>query len=288
MPPSQPILRFAPSPNGHLHLGHAYSALFTAYWAQRLGGTFLLRIEDIDTARCRPEFTAAIFDDLHWLGLDWPEPVMVQSGRFPVYEAAARQLDRMGLLYPCFCTRRDIARNADGRTDPDGAPVYPGTCRHLSGHDVRARLDAGTPHQLRLKTDVALARTGSLAIAETMPTPDMPARQRPADPARWGDVVLVRKDTPTSYHLAVVVDDAAQGVTHVTRGRDLEAATDIHRLLQALLGLKSPLYCHHGLITDEADDKLAKSRGSTSLGDLRAAGVTAGEIRERLGFAEDW
>jgi len=283
-----PILRFAPSPNGRLHLGHAFSALFTARAAAALGGTMRLRVEDIDPARSKPEFDAAIIDDLHWLGLTWPAPVLHQSARFSAYAAAADRLREMGLLYLCFCTRSEVAARATGR-DPDGAPLYPGTCRSLTPGDIEARLARGERPQWRLDMAAALTAAGPLAIAEA-PAAGIDARwdqlaSRPAAPGRWGDVVLVRKDTPTSYHLSVVVDDAFEKVTHVTRGLDLRPATDLHALLQCLLGLPSPQYCHHALILDAARQKLAKSRGSTSLHDLREAGWTATDIRKTLGFA---
>ncbi|HEY8594436.1 MAG TPA: tRNA glutamyl-Q(34) synthetase GluQRS [Devosiaceae bacterium] len=279
---SQPILRFAPSPNGRLHLGHAYSALFTRRWAERMGGIFLLRIEDIDTARCKPEFTEAIFKDLNWLGLHWPEPAWRQSTRFDAYRSAADDLRKRNLLYPCFCTRAEIA-GAAARTDPDGAPFYPGTCRNIGAAEATRRMGAGEPVQWRLNMDAATELAGPLAISEMHPD-NGAIGERPADPARWGDVVLVRKDTPTSYHLSVVIDDSAQAISHVTRGRDLYAATDVHRLLQALFGLHSPVYCHHDLIADEDAAKLSKSRGSPTLADMREAGWTADAVRARLGF----
>lgn len=281
--PSEPILRFAPSPNGRLHLGHAYSALFTARCAAELGGNFLLRIEDIDAARCKPEFTDAIFEDLRWLGLDWPEPVWRQSERLAVYEGFADRLRDMGLLYPCFCTRSEIAGGAQG-TDPDGAPLYPGTCRHLDPDEAEARLAAGESAQWRLRSDRAIADAGVLTYTVAQPTPLERPQIRYARPALWGDVVLQRKDTPTSYHLSVVVDDAAQGITHVTRGRDMEPSTDVHVLLQFLLGLRSPIYTFHKLILDEHGQKLAKSKGSKTLADLRAEGWTAADVRRELGF----
>jgi len=274
------ILRFAPSPNGLLHLGHAFSALFTWRAAAALGGTALLRIEDIDPVRCKPEFDAGLRDDLRWLGLDWPEPVLRQSDRMDAYRAAGARLG--DLLYPCDCTRAEIAaRSAGSPTDPDGTPLYDGKCR-------RRGLAGGRRVQWRLNMEKAIAAAGSLTMT-TLPVQgididfDHPV-QRAAHPGRWGDAVLVRKDTPTSYHLSVVVDDAAQGVTHVTRGEDLEAATDLHVLLQALLALPSPAYAHHRLIRDESLLKLSKSRGSTSLRDLRAAGWAANDIRTELGF----
>jgi glutamyl-Q tRNA(Asp) synthetase len=280
---SKPIFRFAPSPNGRLHLGHAYSALFTAHWAERLAGTFLLRIEDIDPGRSRSEFTEAILEDLRWLGLDWPQPVWHQSRRLNHYEEAAGRLRDMDLLFPCFCSRSEVAMAATG-TDPDGAPLYPGTCRQLSEQEVCSRLAAGREPQWRLRHAEAIARTGLLTYTVAQPTPADRPQIRYARPELWGDVVLQRKDTPTSYHLSVVVDDAAQQITHVTRGRDMEAATDIHVLLQFLLGLPSPTYTFHKLILDDEGRKLAKSRGSQSLADLRAAGWTAAAVRSSLGF----
>ncbi|MBN9365062.1 MULTISPECIES: tRNA glutamyl-Q(34) synthetase GluQRS [unclassified Devosia] len=278
-----PILRFAPSPNGLLHLGHAYSALFTSLWAEALGGRFLLRIEDIDITRSKPEFTAAIFEDLAWLGLAWEEPVMRQSDRFAIYAAAADRLKRRDLLYPCFCSRAELAAHASG-TDPDGAPLYPGTCRHLPPGEARRRLEQGVEANWRLKTDDAVALTGVLTYSVAGPTPADRPQIRYARPERWGDVVLQRKGTPTSYHLSVVVDDDAEAVTHVTRGRDMEPSTDIHVLLQMLLGLGSPLYTFHKLILDAEGRKLSKSKGSPSLRSLREAGRTAEEIRRQLGF----
>lgn len=272
-----PILRFAPSPNGYLHLGHAYSALYTDFWARALGGTFLLRLEDTDLGRCKPEFAEAILDDLHWLGLSWPEPVMVQSQRFAIYAAAAERLDRRGLLYPCDCSRQEIAERAAG-TDPDGAPLYDGKCR------AHGPAGGGRPVQMRLDLERALALTGPVSFTLAGPTPLDRPQVRYALPELWGDVVLQRKDAPTSYHLSVVVDDAAQGVTHVTRGRDMEPSTDIHVLLQMLLGLNQPIYNFHRLVLGEDGRKLSKSRGSASLRDLRTSGETAEGIRARLGF----
>jgi glutamyl-Q tRNA(Asp) synthetase len=260
---SVPVFRFAPSPNGALHLGHAYSALLNARMARAAGGRFLVRIEDIDMVRCTPALARQALEDLAWLGLTWEQPVRVQSQHFVDYHGVQRHLADMGLLYPCFCSRKDIAAQATGETDPDGQPIYPKTCRHLPAAEIAARLSRGEPHALRL--DMAAAT---------------------ADPAarRWGDVVLVRKDIGTSYHIAVVADDALQGVTHVVRGRDLEQATSIHMLLQMLLGLLTPHYHHHGLITDEAGAKLSKSRGSRALRELRHEGVRPEDIRRTLGF----
>lgn len=278
------VLRFAPSPNGLLHLGHAYSALLTAGWAERMGGRFLLRIEDIDPARSKPEFTASIFEDLHWLGLGWEEPVWRQSDRLATYRVAAERLKERDLLYPCFCSRAEVAAGAVGK-DPDGAPIYAGTCRHLSAADIAERFDSGREAQWRLRTDAAVALAGVLTYTVAAPTPLDRPQLRYARPERWGDAVIQRKDTPTSYHLSVVVDDAAQGVTHVTRGRDMEPSTDIHVLLQMLLGLMPPIYTFHRLILDKTGDKLAKSRGSQSLRSLREGGWTPDDVRRELGLA---
>jgi glutamyl-Q tRNA(Asp) synthetase len=279
----RPILRFAPSPNGRLHLGHAYSALYTWNAAALLGGTALLRIEDIDAERSKPGFAAAIIEDLHWLGLDLPEPVMRQSDRLEHYAAAGNQLRDQGLLYPCFCSRSEIAARA-GDTDPEGAPLYPGTCRHL-GRDIQIeRLERGDPVQFRLDVARAMQRAGMLTFTAVGPLVTDRPQVRYARPERWGDVVLQRKGTPASYHLSVVVDDAAQGITHVTRGRDMEAGTDIHVLLQMLLGLPSPIYNFHKLILGDDGKKLAKSRGSESLADLRARGWTSEDVRRAVGL----
>ncbi|WP_245930821.1 tRNA glutamyl-Q(34) synthetase GluQRS [Methylobacterium radiodurans] len=281
-------LRFAPSPNGRLHRGHAYSALLNAEIARRLGGRLSLRIEDIDPVRSRPELVAAILEDLAWLGLTWSGPVRRQSEHMADYAAVRDGLAAAGLAYPCFCSRRQIrdssAGSADPPRDPDGAPLYPGTCRGLDPIAVRARVEAGTPHTWRLDMARALAAAPGPHIYTAF-GPDGGEWRVAADPARWGDAVIARRDVPTSYHLAVVHDDAAQGVTHVVRGRDLEAATDLHVLLQRLLGLPSPRYHHHALIRDAAGEKLAKSRGSVSLADLRAQGVAAAELRAALGFS---
>jgi len=289
---TKPVFRFAPSPNGRLHLGHAYSALLNADFARRWNGRFLLRIEDIDLTRCRPEFEAAICDDLAWLGLEWERPARRQSEHFDDYRAAFGRLKGRGLAFPCFCSRKDIGqtvacqeahRGDPWPRDPDGAPLYPGSCRAVAPDEADRRIAAGEAYAWRI--DMA-------AACSLFPGPhsyirfdrDGGEEVVPADPSRWGDSVIVRKDVPTSYHLAVVVDDALQGVTHVVRGKDLEAATDLHVLLQALLGLPTPLYHHHGLILDDTGDKLAKSRQSEALADLRARGVSASELRRRLGF----
>jgi glutamyl-Q tRNA(Asp) synthetase len=287
----KPVFRFAPSPNGRLHLGHAYSALLNADFAWRWAGRLLLRIEDIDLTRCRPEYEEAVYEDLAWLGLQWEKPVLRQSERFADYQAAFGGLRARGLAYACFCSRRDIAdavarRESTGERwphDPDGAPLYPGTCRPLGVDDAAARIAAREPYAWRLAMDRALAAAPGPHAYQCF---DADGHVRPveAHPARWGDAVIVRKETPTSYHLSVVVDDARQGVTHVVRGTDLEAATDLHVMLQRLLGLPTPLYHHHALLRDPGGDKLAKSARSEALADLRARGVTAEEIRARLGF----
>jgi glutamyl-Q tRNA(Asp) synthetase len=279
----QPVFRFAPSPNGFLHLGHAYSALFAYAAAEEHEGRFLLRIEDIDPERSKPEFIAAIFEDLDWLGLYWPEPVMRQSQRIPQYQDAARKLEAMHVLYPCFCARSQVWANAAG-TDPDGSPIYAGTCRGLTPDQVADRLAKGERPQMRLDHKRAVALTGMVPFSVAGPDPFDRPQLRYADLSRWGDIVIQRRDVPTSYHLSVVLDDAAQGITHVTRGRDMEAATDIHVHLQMLLALSSPTYTFHRLVVDSAGRKLAKSKGSPSLRDFRDAGWTPARVREELGF----
>lgn len=270
--------RFAPSPTGHLHLGHAYAALFAAEAAD--GGRFLLRIEDIDRARCRPEYEAAIEEDLRWLGLAWETPVRRQSDHMAAYRAAVERLSGMGLVYPCFCTRAEIsaeiARSASAPQGPDG-PLYPGTCRTLDEAERARRIAAGAGYALRLDAAAACARAGALKFH------DRARGETTADPARFGDIVLARKDVPTSYHVAVAIDDAAQGVTLVTRGADLFEATHIHRLLQALLGLPTPGYHHHRLIVDETGKRLAKRHDALSLRTLRAQGMTPDQVRARIG-----
>jgi glutamyl-Q tRNA(Asp) synthetase len=286
----RPVFRFAPSPNGELHLGHALSALVGYEQARAAGGRFLLRIEDIDATRTRPEFVAGIFEDLRWLGLDWEEPVLFQSARMPAYRAAARRLEAMGLLYPCFATRSEIeVAVRDGQRDPDGAPLYPGLWKGRPQREIDDALAAGRPRAWRI--DMAAALRAAAAISRGRPLgfveldPGGAPQRVEARPERWGDAVIVRKDVATSYHLAVVVDDAWQGVTHVTRGRDLYGATDLHRLLQVLLGLPEPVYHHHRLIEDGDGRKLSKSARDTSLRSLREQGVGADEIRRRVGFA---
>jgi glutamyl-Q tRNA(Asp) synthetase len=285
------VLRFAPSPNGHLHLGHAYSALLNFDMTRDLGGRLLLRIEDIDAERSRPDFEAAIHEDLGWLGMSWQQPVRRQSEHFPDYASAVAELERQGLLYPSFESRREIAalvaeRERHGRwpRDPDGVPIYPGRARKLAAAERERRRDAGEPFALRLAMDAAVARAGVLTWNETGAGPHGQTGLVTAAPQMWGDVVLARKELPTSYHLAVVLDDALQGVTDVVRGQDLFWSTGIHRLLQVLLGLPEPAYHHHKLILDEEGHKLSKSTKSTSLRSLRAGGATALDIRRMVGL----
>ncbi len=277
------IFRFAPSPNGYLHLGHAYSALFTHYWAQKMSAKFLLRIEDIDIGRSRAKFISAIKKDLSWLGIKWSEPVLLQSARFTAYKKATNRLSDKGVLYPCFCTRAVIAKNAKDK-DPDGAPLYAKTCKNLNTSIIKEKMANNQPFQLRLDMDKAIEIAGELNIKTAQPNPLAKTKFLKASPSRWGDVVIVRKDIPTSYHLSVVIDDDAQKITHVTRGEDLKAATDVHIILQSLLELETPIYTHHRLIKDETNMKLAKSKHSTPLRDLRASGISAKEIIAQFDF----
>ncbi|HXW25082.1 MAG TPA: tRNA glutamyl-Q(34) synthetase GluQRS [Xanthobacteraceae bacterium] len=286
----RPVFRFAPSPNGYLHLGHALSALVNADMARAAGGRLLLRIEDIDRTRCRPEYEAAIHEDLAWLGITWERPVRRQSEHFADYRAALDRLTAMGLVYPSFESRAEIARLVAAREqagpwprDPDGVPLYPGTAKLLSAAERRQRM-AREPYALRLDMTAAIARTGDLDWSETGRGPDGETGRVPAAPAQWGDVVLGRKETPTSYHLAVVLDDAVQDVTHVVRGEDLFRSTGVHRLLQALLDLPAPTFHHHRLIRDADGRKLAKSTRATGLRELRAQGRTPADIRNLVGL----
>lgn len=277
------ITRFAPSPTGWLHLGHAYAALFAAEEARKSGGRFLLRLEDIDITRSRPEYEQGINEDLRWLGLIWEEPVRKQSEHFGEYRAALHRLQTMGLLYPCFCTRKEIqeeiARAGQAPHGPEEV-VYPGTCRKLTPVEVESRLAEGRDYALRLNLTQAMAQAGHDLFWE-----DLERGKFKADPSALGDVVLARKDTPTSYHLAVVIDDAAQGITLVTRGEDLLSATPLHRVLQALLKLPVPQWKHHRLITDDQGKRLAKRDQARALRTLREEGMTAEEVRRRLGFS---
>jgi glutamyl-Q tRNA(Asp) synthetase len=287
---SPPVFRFAPSPNGYLHLGHALSALLDFEMARAAGSRLLLRIEDIDAARCQPQYEQAIYEDLAWLGISWEEPVRRQSAHFDDYRAALAELDRLGLIYPSFESRGEIgallaAREAHAPwpRDPDGAPLYPGTARALSPAERRRRMASGKPYALRLDMSAAIARAGPLTWDETGEGDLCGAVA--AAPQMWGDVVLARKETPTSYHLSVVVDDARQGVTHVVRGQDLFWATSVHRLLQALLGLPTPGYHHHRLVLDADGQKLSKSTRATGLRSLREGGASPADIRRMIELA---
>jgi len=281
-----PVFRFAPSPNGYLHLGHALSALVNFDMAQQARGRFLLRIEDIDLARCRSEFESAIYEDLAWLGLTWEQPVRRQSEHFDEYRTALARLEAEGLVYPSFESRAEIAALVEERDtrgtwprDPDGVPLYPGSALSLSPAERARRLAAGAPYALRLDMAAAVARVGALAWHETGSGPGGESGMVAAAPAAWGDVVLGRKETPASYHLAVVMDDARQGITHVVRGRDLFWSTSLHRLLQALLDLEEPVYHHHRLVLDADGRKLSKSTQATALRALRQGGAKAADIR---------
>jgi glutamyl-Q tRNA(Asp) synthetase len=289
-PSDKPVYRFAPSPNGLLHLGHALSALLNHDMARASGGRFLLRIEDIDLARSTPEFEEAIYRDLAWLGLQWEQPVRRQSEHFDTYRTALERLDAMGLVYPAFMTRGEVkarvaAFEAAGKIwprDPDGSPLYPEDDRLRSEGERKALMDKGLRHAFRLDMGRALELLGKpLTFRETG---DGPQGEIACDPAIWGDVVLSRSDAPSSYHLSVTVDDAVQGITHVVRGLDLFEATAVHRLLQELLGLPEPLYHHHRLILGEDGRKLAKSEGATGLAALRLQGLSPLDIRHLVGL----
>ena len=286
-----PVFRFAPSPNGYLHLGHAFSALLNADLARQAGGSLLLRIEDIDRARCRPEFETAIYEDLGWLGITWQQPVRRQSEHLADYRAALDRLAGLGLVYPSFESRAAIAKLVAQREqsgpwprDPDGAPLYPGVARELSESERARLIDQATPYALRLDMAAAIARAGLLAWTEQGEGPNRERGRIVANPQAWGDVILARKETPTSYHLSVVVDDALQGVNEVVRGNDLFHSTSVHVLLQHLLGLPQPVYRHHRLLMDDTGHKLSKSTHATGLRELRATGATPAEIRGRVGL----
>ncbi|TMU88845.1 tRNA glutamyl-Q(34) synthetase GluQRS [Brucella haematophila] len=288
---TRPVFRFAPSPNGQLHLGHAYSALLNARMANEIDGRFLLRMEDIDTARCTPELEQGIYDDLHWLGLSWEKPVRRQSEHFGEYRNALTKLADKGLVYPAFLSRGEVrerigeahAKGKDWPSDPDGTPLYPSGERNLSEKERLERIVSGVAYAWRLDMEKALAAAGEPLFWEESGTgPDGETGRIAADPAKWGDVIIARKDTPTSYHLSVVVDDALQGVTHVVRGSDLFQATAVHRLLQKLLDLPEPLYHHHHLVLGDDGLKLSKSRKDTALASLREQGSTPNDIRDML------
>jgi glutamyl-Q tRNA(Asp) synthetase len=287
-----PVFRFAPSPNGYLHLGHAYSALLNFDLARASGGRFLLRIEDIDTARCKPEFEAAIYEDLAWLGIAWETPVRRQSLHFAEYRMAIEKLSARGLIYPSFESRAGIARlvaqneaSAPWPRDPDGASLYPGTAKLLAPEERARLLASGAPCALRLDMAAACALAGDLGWSEHGQGPAGETGAVAARPQAWGDVILARKETPTSYHLCVVIDDALQGVTEVVRGQDLFWSTSVHRLVQRLLGLPQPIWRHHRLILDGAGRKLSKSTDATGLRELRAAGATPADVRRLVGLA---
>jgi glutamyl-Q tRNA(Asp) synthetase len=264
----QSVTRFAPSPTGRLHLGHAWSALLAHDFARERDGAFLLRIEDIDPGRTRAAFVDGILEDLIWLGLEWDGEIVYQSERLDLYAGALERLKAAGLVYPCFCTRADIAASASAPHGPEGA-LYPGTCRGMASPDL------SRPHAWRLDVARATASAGPLYWMDDH-------TEVQAEPERFGDVVLARKDAPASYHLAVTVDDAAQGVTDIVRGRDLYACTDVHRLLQALLDLPTPVYHHHALLGGTDGSRLAKRHGAPTLADLREAGADPRELTESL------
>lgn len=285
----RPVYRFAPSPNGYLHLGHAFSALLNFDLARKTDGRLLLRIEDIDASRCRPEYEQAIYEDLAWLGIVWEEPVRRQSAHLADYRAALARLEARELVYPSFESRAEIARLVAVRgsawpRDPDGVPLYPGEASMLAPEERRRRMEAGEPYALRLDMASATAAGSSLSWSEGGRGPAGETGTVAAEPARWGDVVLARKETPTSYHLSVVVDDALQGVTAIVRGQDLFWATGLHRLLQYLLALPVPRYHHHPLMLDADGRKLSKSTRATALRALRADGVSPAEIRKMVGL----
>ncbi|HZC97261.1 MAG TPA: tRNA glutamyl-Q(34) synthetase GluQRS [Bradyrhizobium sp.] len=287
----RPVFRFAPSPNGYLHLGHACSALLNFDLARQAGGRFLLRIEDIDATRCRPQFETAIYQDLAWLGISWETPVRRQSEHLASYRDAVERLSAQGLIYPGFESRAEIARlvaereaGAPWPRDPDGAPLYPGTAKSLSADERKRLTGEGAPYALRLDMAAARARVGDLTWTEHGAGPNGEAGLVSAHPEAWGDVILARKETPTSYHLSVVIDDALQGVTDVVRGQDLFWSTSVHRLLQSLLGIPQPAYRHHRLVLDQTGHKLSKSTDATGLRELRAAGATPADIRRLVGL----
>lgn len=291
------VERFAPSPTGYLHLGHAFSALTAFEAAQKVGGRFLVRIEDIDTTRSRPEYEAAIFEDISWLGIEWERPVLRQVERFDAYRAALDDLKSRGLIYPCFCTRKEVTsaltapHHVGGEFGPDG-PAYPGTCKGLAEN---AAWMAQKPYALRLDMRKAIASVGGAGIVKKLSFKELGNGSKAAkkkinlDPGylidACGDIVLARKETPASYHLSVVLDDAFQEVTHVTRGQDLFAATSIHRLLQALFGRPTPVYRHHRLIEDASGKRLAKRDDARAIRALREEGATAQDVRELIGMS---
>jgi glutamyl-Q tRNA(Asp) synthetase len=281
-----PVFRFAPSPNGFLHLGHALSALINYDAARATGGRFLLRIEDIDPARCRSEYEKAIYEDLNWLGIDWERPVRRQSDHFEEYRAILKELEKKGLIYPAFESRTEIMRFVSARTsawprDPDGTPLYSGNASKYSAAERKRKIESGKPYALRLNLNAVFQ--GLKLPPSWIETGNGEPREINAKPERWGDVILARKETSVSYHLAVVIDDAVQGITHILRGLDLYESTSIHRLLQEILSLPVPIYHHHRLILDINGKKLAKRDPSTTLRDLRLKGWTAADVRHAVG-----
>ncbi|ESW82537.1 tRNA glutamyl-Q(34) synthetase GluQRS [Mesorhizobium sp. C280B] len=285
--------RFAPSPNGELHLGHAYSALLNQKLAKAAGGRLLLRIEDIDTTRCTPEFEAGIFRDLKWLGLGWEEPVRRQSEHFAEYRAMLERLIKEELVYPAFMSRSEIRafiadsekRGRDWPRDPDGVPLYPAADKALTASERKRRVAENVPFAWRLDVDAAIARAGKdLSWAEHTDETLSATRRIEAHPQDWGDVVVARREIPTSYHLAVTMDDALQGVSHVVRGQDLYSATSVQRLLQQLLGLPQPAYFHHRLILGPDGRKLSKSLGDTGLAAQRKAGASPADLKRLVGL----
>ncbi len=290
---SRRVFRFAPSPNGWLHLGHAYSALLNQKMARETAGRLLLRIEDIDPARSTAAFERGIHDDLAWLGIEWEEPVRRQSEHFEIYRAHLDRLIAEELVYPAFMSRGEIrgyiadaeSKGGSWRTDPDGAPFYPPIDRGLSKRERQKRIASGAPFAWRLDMEKAAERlSGVRGWRETGSGPRGETGVVRVDPLAWGDVIVARRETPTSYHLAVVVDDAAQGVTDVVRGRDLFYSTAVHRLLQALLGFPEPRYFHHDLVLGEDGRKLSKSEGAAAVAVLRDAGMTPEDIRSKVGL----
>ncbi len=285
------VTRFAPSPNGLLHAGHALSAIIAHDTARKPGGRFLVRIEDIDTDRAKGEYVDAIFEDLAWLGLTWEQPVLIQSQHFEDYLSAAGKLIQQGLLYPCFATRAEIAAAADpAQLDPDGAPIYQGIWKNATAEAIAERMAQGENPALRIDMAAAMhmlaTKLGETPLTFTEFDQEGNAQVFRAHPERWGDAVIVRKDVPASYHLAVVVDDARQGVTHVTRGEDIRPSTGLHRLLQVLLDLPEPVYTHHRLIRWSDGRKLSKTEGDLGLRALREEGACAADVRRVIGLAE--
>ena len=275
------VTRFAPSPTGFLHIGHAYAAFFAAEKARSSGGLFLLRIEDIDQSRCRPIYLDGIYEDLEWLGLKWEHPVRIQSNNMDDYQKALDKLKRLGIIYPCFCTRKEIKaeiQRAGGAPHGVEGAVYPGLCKALSPERREKKLSAGLPYAFRLDVKNALKLVGKLTWTDVI------KGKQKVQPYGLGDIVIARKDTPTSYHLAVTVDDAIQGVTLVTRGEDLLLSTSIHRLIQSLLGLEAPTYYHHRLFMDSNGAKLSKRDETMTIRFLRHSGRTPEDIKRMVGM----